>query len=359
MVLILFLLILLLLLVSYAFFIYYKVNENDIFPDEIYYVKTKDGWQIRLCRYTKDEKGIPILFVHGFGSNQNNFTRPHRFSMVDYLKNKNHDCWTMEMRYCKSSIPPYNKCHEDATIDDVLVYDLPAVINFILQKTGHNSLYWIGHSLGGMLLYAYLVHFGNDGKIMAGTTLGAPLGFRNVKPNISPVLVSKVKKRLSFYIFLLKLIVPFLKTFKINNPFFPVNPKNIHRALSSWDLCKMVEPPSGNMLETLANWYINNNWEMLNGELKPMENIEMINIPLQLFFAQSDPFVNIQTAYDFFDKLPNPSKEMFLLGRAQGFQHDYNHCDLAFGECCEKEVFEPINLWINKVSSLSTEEKTP
>lgn len=334
----------------YAFLVYYKVNENDISPDEVHYVKTKDGWQIRVCRFTKNLGNLPILFVHGFGSNQNNFTRPVRFSMVDYLMEKNYDCWTMEMRYCKSSIPPKNKCHEDSTIDDVLLYDIPAVIDFILKQTGQNSLYWIGHSLGGMLLYAYLVYYGSN-KIAGGTTLGAPLGFKDVKPNISQKLISVVKRRLSFYIFLLKLIVPLLKFLQLDNPFFPVNPKNLHRALTSWDLCKMIEAPSSKMLETLADWYINNKWEMLNGELKPMENIENINIPLQLFFAQADPFVNIQTAYEFYEKLPNPSKEILVLGKQNGFRHDYNHCDLAFGEYCEKEVFEPINLWINKLYS--------
>ncbi len=349
MLLFLLLLIVILLILSYALLVHIKINENDIFPDEVYYVKTKDGWQIRVCRYTNNTEGPPILFVHGFGSNQNNFIRPPKFSMVDYLKNKNYDCWTMEMRYCKSSFPPKNKSYEDSTIDDVLLYDLPAVINFILEKTGKSALFWIGHSLGGMLFYAYLIHFGNH-KIRGGITLGAPLGFKNTKPNISPWLISKVKKRLPFYIFLLKLFIPSLKALKIDNPFFPVNPHNLHRGLSNWDLCKMIEAPSPQMLETLAEWYINNKWEMLNGQLKPMEEIEKINAPILLFFAPKDPFVNLYTAYEFFDNLPNPQKQIIVVGIQNGCKHDYNHCDLAFGEYSEKEVFEPIHNWIEKVS---------
>jgi len=351
MLLLLLILLVALFLVSYALIVHIKTTENDIFPDEVYYVKTQDGWQIRVCRYTNNPEGWPILFVHGFGSNQNNFIRPLRFSMVDYLRDKNYDCWTMEMRYCKSSIPPRNRCYEDSTIDDVLLYDIPAVIDLILQKTSKQSLFWIGLSLGGMLLYAFLTHLGNN-KIKGGITLGAPLGFKNTKPTISPWLVSRVKNRLPFYIFLLKLLIPLLKTLKIDNPFFPVNPNNLHRALTKWDLCKMIEPPSPQMLQTLADWYINNKWEMLDGKLKPMEEIEKINIPLLLFFAPSDPFVNVFTAYDFFNSLPNPQKEMIVLGRQNGCKHDYNHCDLAFGESAEKEVFEPIYNWIEKISQL-------
>lgn len=344
-----FLLVLLLFVISfYGYLVWNISNQETLNTNEIYYVRTKDLWEIRLCRFRNNsEKNIPILFVHGFGSNQNNFLLPYEQSIVSYLKNHNFDCWTMDLRGCKSSRPPFGKTHWDASIDDVLVYDLQAVIEFILKMTGYKKLFWIGHSLGGMLLYAYLIYKGNN-KIAGGITLGSPIGFVNTKINVPSILVQFQKLFPNFVFLLFRMLIPILKFFKIGNSVFPVNPSNINVNMTAWDLCKMVEPPSPKMVDEMMAWVNEKKWVMLNGQLNILEHLSELNIPLLLFYAPDDPFVNLDSAKEFFKSLKSSDKEMFILSTESGCKHNYNHCDLAFGENGEEEVFEPIKVWLDK-----------
>ncbi len=144
------------------------------------------------------------------------------------------------------------------------------------------------------------------------------------------------------------MLIPILKLLKIGSTVFPVNPRNLNSYMTAWDLCKMVEPPSPKMLDEMIQWLNEKKWTMLNGQLNILEHLPELDIPLLLFYAPDDPFVNLDTAKDFFNSLKTTDKEMYVLSKELGCQHDYNHCDLAFGENGETEVFEPIKLWLEK-----------
>ena len=42
------------------------------------------------------------------------------------------------------------------TVDDLVKYDVPAILEYVKRDTGRDRVNWIGHSLGGMLVFPYL-----------------------------------------------------------------------------------------------------------------------------------------------------------------------------------------------------------
>ena len=68
----------------------------------------------------------------------------------------------------------------DPTVDDYVLLDIPAALDYIRKTTGFSQVHWVGHSMGGMLLYAYDALF-DGGAVASGITLGSPIGFQNVK----------------------------------------------------------------------------------------------------------------------------------------------------------------------------------
>ena len=42
------------------------------------------------------------------------------------------------------------------TVDDLVKYDVPAILDYVERDAGRNRVNWIGHSLGGMLVFPYL-----------------------------------------------------------------------------------------------------------------------------------------------------------------------------------------------------------
>ena len=42
------------------------------------------------------------------------------------------------------------------TVDDLVHYDVPAILDYVERETGRDRVNWVGHSLGGMLVFPYL-----------------------------------------------------------------------------------------------------------------------------------------------------------------------------------------------------------
>lgn len=59
--------------------------------------------------------------------------------------------------------------------DDLARTDVPAAIEHVVQTTGQ-AVAWVGHSMGGMVLYAYLATT-PDPSVWAGVTLASPVVF--------------------------------------------------------------------------------------------------------------------------------------------------------------------------------------
>lgn len=124
---------------------------------------TADGVTLRVKRYA-NPGCPPVLFCHGFNGNGFEFDIPREgFNMAVYLARRGYDVWISSFRAC--GVEPYKcDCGDwDHSIDTLAIMDAPALVDGIIEKTGMNP-YWIGHSMGGMILYMYLqgVRFEGD-----------------------------------------------------------------------------------------------------------------------------------------------------------------------------------------------------
>jgi poly(3-hydroxyalkanoate) synthetase len=41
-------------------------------------------------------------------------------------------------------------------VDDVVRYDVPAILDYVEKETGQSRVNWVGHSLGGMMMFPFL-----------------------------------------------------------------------------------------------------------------------------------------------------------------------------------------------------------
>lgn len=312
---------------------------------EVHTVTTRDMWEIKLFRYRRGRtSGEPVLLVHGAAVNHKNFTEPEGACLVDALVARGFDCWAIDMRTCQSAKPAFERKKEDASIDDVLQHDLPAAIRYIRKSTSYGRVHWVGHSLGGMLLYAYAQQFGTD-HIASGTTLGSPIGFQGTNLRIKrvPGLVRAYPHEMGN---VFRALIPPMFYIGIRTILFPINAKNLHPRLGPGNLFHVVEDAAPRALAELIGWASTKTWKMLGGKLDVLAGLKSIDLPLLAFYAPRDPFAPPAAGRAFFEALPNPDKRMVLLSKENGCQHDYDHCDIAFGVDAPRVVFEPIARWI-------------
>ena len=137
--------------------------------------RTDDGWISAIRHFPGD--GPPVLLVHGMGANHYNWDYHPDVSLAHHLQQEGWDVWVPELRGDPGSIPPYSKARGAIAFDDYATKDLPQIVDAVLGATGESGLFYVGHSMGGMLLYTSLAQFPE--KIRAGVAISSPSSFEH------------------------------------------------------------------------------------------------------------------------------------------------------------------------------------
>ena len=168
-----------------------EVELHDLYDLEEIPVETEDGWRLVMTRYAPRPQpyaqplfGAPLVLVHGYTQNRRAWNTGQFVKTMLYF---GADVYLIELRgHGKSSVEAQKRRAERtqrALPDDIdfgwdldthLLYDLPAVISAVKERTGWERIFYCGHSLGGILGYAYATLFDD---LMGLITIGAPSDF--------------------------------------------------------------------------------------------------------------------------------------------------------------------------------------
>ncbi|CAG9840502.1 unnamed protein product, partial [Diabrotica balteata] len=145
----------------YYIIIFIQINTVTSFgyPIETYQIETEDHYILTVFRIphgrnSTTSNNLPILLNHGMlGSAENYIWLGPQRSLAYILADKGYDVWLMNCRgtsYSKkhTSLSPNEKQFWNFSFHEIGVYDIPAVIDYILNVTHQSSLYYVGHSQG-------------------------------------------------------------------------------------------------------------------------------------------------------------------------------------------------------------------
>ena len=143
-------------------------------PDEIVEVVTADGWVLPLRHYSGE--GPPVMLVHGMWANHRNWDHRPEVSLADTLQQEGFDVWVPELRGGPGAVAPSVGALA-FTFDDHVTLDLPVIVHTITERTAQRPA-WVGHSMGGMMLYAYLRD--HPDEVSMGVTISSPAVFTDL-----------------------------------------------------------------------------------------------------------------------------------------------------------------------------------
>ena len=332
--------------VAYWFSIARLLSEEPL-ADEVHTVTTKDGWKIKLLRYRQreGEGGEPVFICHGFAANHWNFALPARDGLVDTLAERGYDCWVVDLRGNRTSVPPAGVSRHDATFDDYVLSDIPAALAFIREKTHCDKVHWVGHSMGGLLLYAYEATHGSD-ELASGTTLGAPPGFKGVAVSRQRRLLSFARRYPAIAEVYLRALAPLVPIFKLRTSLLPVNWDNMQKDVGPRAFFNLVELPPPSVAETFIDAGVFQFLGVKDNSVDILAKLDGLRTPLLVIHGVLDPIATVENVRAFFDQLPSTDKRRLELSVANGHSADYDHVDLAFAVNGLEEVYAPIAEWI-------------
>jgi len=315
----------------------------------LYFAPTPDRWALALHRYPQPDREAPAaLLCSGYGCNRHFIDFDEQYSLARFLAGRGFDTWVVELRG-RGRSRPMDGCPRprDWTFDDLARTDVPSAIAFVQREVAHRRLCWIGHSLGGMVLYAYLGLGGGEPRPAAAVTLGSPVMFPRAR--------SPLWERLGS----LALALPIPRSV----PQRPVlgalwhvahwfgglgigmNPENVDPAVVRIALRRAMCNVSRDKLRQLARWSTTGEFASVDGTIDYRANLRRVETPTLVIGGALDRLAPPAVAEKAYDLLGTREKRVVILKESHGFSADYGHLDMIFGRRSRQEVFPLVAEW--------------
>ena len=354
-----------------------KVNTKE------YNTKTEDGWEISINRYTLEDKPAggykaAIILCHGFNINNKFWDLDKRSSLAKYLAGNDYDVWAPSLRgsglsskpilselrgvvkFELENIPkipekliktPFNITKFDWTIDDHIHKDMPAIINFVKKKSGFDKIYWIGHSMGGIIMFAYLETEGQND--IAGFI---PVSSMMVIPdplNAHLERIANQKPLLTASLLINTTIASQLSNYTLGVVKSPIEELLMKRenmydevVFRFFRIC--IDDTSPGVVTQFSDSIKAGNMTSSDGSYNYTGNIGLIKVPILIMGGGDDGFVTKKVLRDSYDAVSSKDKSIAIFAKAQGYATNYGHCDLILGKDSEKEVYPVILNWLDR-----------
>uniref|UniRef100_T1H895 Lipase n=1 Tax=Rhodnius prolixus TaxID=13249 RepID=T1H895_RHOPR len=354
-------------------------NISNGFGYQSYRVITKDGYILQIHRIISKKSGPPILLQHGFSLASDIFVMCNRKSSLAFqLADAGFDVWLSDQRgnwYSKKHLKYTTNDAQfwDFSFHESGFYDLPAIIDKILDATGHSKITYIGYSLGTtifLVMASTRPEYNQKVKeaILLGPTamLSRIYGYSLEKIFYSlrtiyvklfqmkghyeflPRTVNIIKwiKHLCRPSLLQKYCLDFLVM--INREHL----ENINKQLISDQLSYFPAGTSVKNAHHLMQLFINGfrqydygesgNRNMYKKSIPPLYPLHNITTPIAIYWAKNDVFIEHKNIEDLVKKLPNISKSYLVP------DPNFSHIDFIIGINTSKLVNENIITYLRE-----------
>jgi len=347
---------------------------------ESHWVQTEDGWTLHVLRYRPErlKAGLdPVILCHGLSHNNAFWDLHDSVSLAKYLQSRGYDVWSVSLRGCGQSTKPtvsqikqlfrlnvsvFNPegllnrqpglLRLNWTVDDHIHRDVPAAIDYVVRQSGHPQVHWIGHSMGGMIMFAYLGTHGGE-KINSFVAVSSPVLLTLPANDVFDLLVKQadfvqignLATGTNLRAVFGTLVGDLVKT-PIDTLF--LNERNVDWKLLHVFYYGCQEDISPGQLDQLIRLLRTGRFYSHDGSIDYTEKLEQITVPVLQIVGQLDnmaPPGDVRLAQA---RLGSRDKQFRVFGRINGYQADYGHDDIIIGRHAAQDVYPYILAWLNR-----------
>ncbi len=306
-------------------------------PFETHQVHTSDGWTLDLKHVAPlggPHRARPVILMHGIDTNGRNMDLDEKHSLALYLARRGFDVWVPSLRGVgQSEKRPLTGPAGQEDFDDYVDGDLPAIISYVRAHTGGGEVDWVGHSMGGMVLYAYLAKGG--GGIARAVTLGSPVRL---------AWTGKLDQLVRAFAFLAPyaswapieatthLTLPLQDTFDGPIERLLISPENTTPQTWRRLLAVGMDDLPGGLVAQFAGWVERDSFDSRDHRLDYLAGLRHVHVPMLVVAGKIDGIAPPWAVRPAYEALGSKEKRWLVLGEANGQSADYNHMDMLLGE---------------------------
>ncbi|PJZ71288.1 alpha/beta hydrolase [Leptospira perolatii] len=326
---------------------------------EIHHPKTSDGWDLTLEHFPPlagtPPKKYPVIVCHGIIANRLYLTINEKSSIVYNLQKEGYDVWLLELRGRQEAGSPsifWGEKTFDYSIDDYITKDADAAIKHVLNATGKDKVNWVGHSLGGMIIYARLGSY-SENRISNFVAIGSPSIMdppsralslwtkfswaMNLWPVVPTETWSAVRGGTG---------IPFLPKRNFEEIFWHAD--NIDDKIVSGVMTTAIASVAKREARQMEKVVEIGQFVSEDGKISYSSNLSNIKIPVLFVAGRRDKLGFAYSLRYAYDSVGSTDKTLFIASRSKGHADDYGHTDLVVGRKAEEDVFPSIIKWLNK-----------
>lgn len=321
---------------------------------EVLVAHASDGVDLPVIHYapTGPRKGPPIVLCHGISANARHMDLDAEHSLARWFAARGYETFAMSLRNTYDQVLPEGSHPGDESktnFDTYVEQDLPAVLALVRQRTGASGVDFIGHSMGGMILYAYLARGGQG--IHAAVTLGSPVRLRTGS-RIDPFIRKDAARYLANVdsmpnATLAALFVPASGNIETPVEKLVVNLDNVQ--VKTWQKLVVAGTAdiAGGVLRQLAKDIVDDRFESADGKVDYLAGLAQVKVPILVVAGKADHIALPGAVKPAYEALGGP-KRFFIAGVESGFARDYGHCDLTIGDRAGDELFPVLQSWFER-----------
>ncbi|HZH02728.1 MAG TPA: alpha/beta fold hydrolase [Myxococcaceae bacterium] len=310
-----------------------------------------DGWELAVYHRPAPVRRYeePVVLCHGLAANHYNFDFEPPYSMAHLFSQAGFDCFTVEWRGTRaSSRAPWGKWFFRYCVDDYIQLDGPALVRLALETTGARSAFWIGHSMGGAVGYAYAQGPHRDG-LRGLVTLGSPIFFKSHSRSLRALVRIGVGLAWPFLLrsrWLSIWLAPFLGYLSLPLSDVMSNPHHIPPRVQRQLFAQMSSSIGRMLLVQFRDWLVNDAFRSFDRREDWQAQMGKVQVPVLIAGGNQDrlaPAPCIEAAYQ---AVGSKDKTLVIFGKDRGDAHEYGHGDLIFGSTAPQTVYPLLQSWL-------------
>ena len=347
-------------------------------PPQSLFTTTTDGWSLNLLRFepTRPARNAdPVICCHGLSYNAAFWDLTEQTSLPRYLQKRGFDVWCVSLRGSGQSTKPTvaqlrrlfrlnlaaldpiaaaqrqsGLLKLDWTVDDHVKYDVPAVLKFVAERTGRSRVHWIGHSMGGMVMFAHLATGGGE-RINSFVAAAVPVVmphplndvYQTMLANMKVIQIGNAVVSTSLPALIGTLVGPRLQS-PVDRLFY--NAENVDYLVGHRLSYLAQEEISPGQFQQLMDMVATEHFRSSDGQIDYAQRLSDVATPTLFLVGALDHMATVGAVKWSYRQLGASDKRFVLFSKINGRLVDYGHDDLIIGRHAREEVYPQVLRWL-------------